>query len=736
MSVDQQSYSSNHNNYSSNSSADEWYDQGFDLDNDDTSDANSLDHSINFSLLKSAQQQLKSTTNNLTVSDASVTLRADNGQKLRLNIDKKNNFSSGSTTYNPRTDAIIVGGEIGRINAVPKGQVAGLGAGLTPTFGNQNSYASYESDVNSNQSKFKFNNVQEISSKGSLDTSNQMESDTNTDSDYFDNQNNLQSHHINSAQYNDYEKNKDNFREISRHNIAVHNHTTESRHHYAQYSQDPNFEHKHSFNHYQEEMEHKIISDDEQKTREAFQSVTKTEKPNSEKTLEELAQENQGLSTEALMRLKRSSNRCHLVSRTPIFDANSNVKMYELKFTAGKVFQVNALKSEHVYHVLFGYFIRRGLSCFIGRGKHVLVMMPITYDFLKYIDRFSVNRVILRISPDQEVTPSALHLLTKLHRSGMGFAIDLMLLLKKEWNRAVLSIEYVMIDLSTKVQEQLNVFNRLKIKAPWLKTIGYNDVRGDGYIYLVRNQIDFYDGPFWSRDIKFNQDVELFSSMQNTMLSYIKELFKEKPEYSNFYNFLRSNEKQARDLAVFFYRFRQASPRQIQNIEDLYQYLVNFHPNRSFSVIFGRAILLHYCRAAPLSAQAILQQYYVQALVRGYFIEYINRVFDDNPFVAKYGFQAGMFSLLHLFLLKDEIDVLIDPDFDDINNIIYGENELLSDMIDCVKSLENTNLTEIFNFIRKYQIPPASVIISYEKAIMRTNELLLVLHIVSQHKTE
>ena len=84
--------------------------------------------------------------------------------------------------------------------------------------------------------------------------------------------------------------------------------------------------------------------------------------------------------------------------------------MYELKFTAGKVFQVNALKSDHVYHVLFGYFIRRGISCFIGRNKSVLVMMPITYDFLDYIDRYSVNRVVLRICPEQPVTPSALHI--------------------------------------------------------------------------------------------------------------------------------------------------------------------------------------------------------------------------------------------------------------------------------------------------------------------------------------
>lgn len=742
MSGEHKSYNYDQQNFGGSQSNDEWYDQGFDLQNDVTDTNNSLDHSINFDVLGTAQQQLESTSNNITVSDASVTLAADNPPKL--NIDQTHKLSNTNPMYSPRTDAIIVGGETGRINVIPSGfdGIASRGATMRQKF------ASYESDIDSSQSKLNFNNIQEFSGTGSLDTSNQIESDTNSDSDSFDDSAYHQSIAPETKRNSLQELSK---RRLDRINNSIARQSNRQPYQLATnpYSNSPiqgNSNQGHinmangasgqTYNYYQKTPAQGNDVSQQAGVTDSQNNSAPSEKPNSEKSLEELARENQGLPTEELLKLKRSSNRCHLVSRTPIFDANSNVSMYELKFTAGKVFQVNALKNEHVYHVLFGYFIRRGLSCFIGRGKLVLVMMPITYDFLKYIDRFSVNRVILRISPSQEVSPSALHLLTKLHRSGMSFAIDLMLLLKKDWNRAILSIEYVMIDLSTKVQDQLNVFNRLKIKAPWLKTIGYNDTNGDGYVYLMRNKIDFYDGPFWNKEIKFNQDPELFVPMQNTMIGYIKELFKDKPNYNNFYNFLRSNEGQARDLAVFFYRFRHASPRQIQNIEDLFQYLITFHPNRSFSVIFSRSMLLNYCKAAPISAQSVLQQYYVQALVRGYFIEYLNRVFDNNPYIEKYGFQSGMFSLLHLFLLKDEVDVLVDPELDDITNVIYGSSELLGDMIDCVKSLENTNLAEIFAFIRKYQIPPASVIISYEKAIMRTNELLLVLHIVSQHKSD
>lgn len=454
---------------------------------------------------------------------------------------------------------------------------------------------------------------------------------------------------------------------------------------------------------------------------------------NRNKSLEELAKEYPELGPEDLVKLRRSSNRCHLVTRIPVFDANSNIGIYELKFTSGRVFQINALKSQHVYHVLFGYFIRRGISCFIGRGKLAMVMMPITYDLINYIDRFSINRLILRICPEQPVTPSALHLLTSLKRSGMHFAIDMMLLLKKDWNKAILSLEYVMIDLSSKVREQLNVFQRLKLKAPWLKSVGYNDVNHEGYTLLAKHMIDFLDAPFWSPQLNFNQDISVFIPAQEQALVMINEMFSDQPNYQIFLQFLSRNETVSRNLAVFLYRFRHVSPRQIQNIQDLYQCLIENSASRSFSVVIGYSLLQLYCKSASISSQSVLQEYYAQALIRGYFVEYMSKVFEDHN-LERYAFQAGMFSLLHLFLLREEVEVLIDEQFEPIINRIYGENELLSDIIDCAKALESTDLISVFKFIQKYQLPPASVLVSYEKGIMRTNELLLVLNLVP-HRT-
>lgn len=456
-------------------------------------------------------------------------------------------------------------------------------------------------------------------------------------------------------------------------------------------------------------------------------------KSNSEKSLEELAREYPDVAPENLVKLRRSSNRCHLVSRTPVFDSNSNICMYELKFTAGKVFQVHALKSEHVYHVLFGYFIRRGVSCFIGRNKQVLLMMPLTYDLVNYIDRYSIARVVLRICPEQPVTPSALHILTRLKRAGMTFAIDLMVLIKKEWSRAIISIEYVMIDLSSKVQEQLNVFHRIKAKAPWLKTIGYNDTNASGYTYLENHDIDLYDGVFWDVAIQFNQPEDLFDEDRAQVLTLIKELFRDEPDYIVFRQFLSTNEAFTRDVAVFLYRFRHASPRQVQNVDELFSFLLDSNADRSFAILAARSIMLTYVRSVNLSSQLILQEHYAQAIIRGYFCEYMARYFDD-PFITKYAFQSGMFSLLHLFMLEEEVKAIVDERYAEIYDKIYGTDDRMADMIECVQAMENTDLLKIFNFIQKYNIPPASVLVSYEKALMRTNELLLVLHIVTSRK--
>ena len=64
----------------------------------------------------------------------------------------------------------------------------------------------------------------------------------------------------------------------------------------------------------------------------------------------------------------RSKDRCHIITRTPIYDINCNLLAYNFRFTAGEEsFRPDQLLKKHVKHVLIGFFIRRPIDDFIQR---------------------------------------------------------------------------------------------------------------------------------------------------------------------------------------------------------------------------------------------------------------------------------------------------------------------------------------------------------------------------------
>ena len=61
----------------------------------------------------------------------------------------------------------------------------------------------------------------------------------------------------------------------------------------------------------------------------------------------------------------RSKDRCHIITRTPIYDINCNLLAYNFRFTAGEEsFRPDQLLKKHVKHVLIGFFIRRAIDDF------------------------------------------------------------------------------------------------------------------------------------------------------------------------------------------------------------------------------------------------------------------------------------------------------------------------------------------------------------------------------------
>ena len=96
--------------------ADEWYDQGFDL-NDETQIFDYAQSGINPDLIPSAEQKLEASEYNQVRSDAQESLQSGN---LKLDITQVGQIASGKTTHEhgPRRGAIMVGGQ-GKIEDIP-----------------------------------------------------------------------------------------------------------------------------------------------------------------------------------------------------------------------------------------------------------------------------------------------------------------------------------------------------------------------------------------------------------------------------------------------------------------------------------------------------------------------------------------------------------------------------------------------------------------------------------------
>ena len=127
----------------------------------------------------------------------------------------------------------------------------------------------------------------------------------------------------------------------------------------------------------------------------------------------------------------RSVNRCHLISRIPIYDLNGVTRMYFLEFTAGNLLQCGSLEPKHVPHILHGFFIRRSIASFVGRNHSVMLALPLCRDLLTLKDKYPSGRLVVYVRKEQPVTEDTHYLLTALRRCNVRFACDASALLQE-----------------------------------------------------------------------------------------------------------------------------------------------------------------------------------------------------------------------------------------------------------------------------------------------------------------
>lgn len=176
---------------------------------------------------------------------------------------------------------------------------------------------------------------------------------------------------------------------------------------------------------------------------------------------------------ETELKRRRSKDRCHLICRMPLFDRSGRASLYHFYYTAGTVFEPEALQQRHVRHVLMGYFLRRNMDLFSGTQATAMLTMPLSNDMLRYLSLLPVGRMVVHLPERQELSVTNVHLVSALNRGHLRLAINVYTVVFTDWAQSLRCFDYLVVDCTQNVEEQLhlakNVLKRSRAKLVFLR---------------------------------------------------------------------------------------------------------------------------------------------------------------------------------------------------------------------------------------------------------------------------
>lgn len=428
-------------------------------------------------------------------------------------------------------------------------------------------------------------------------------------------------------------------------------------------------------------------------------------------------------------------NSCHLIARTPVYDAHRVVQMYRLRFSSGSKFITDRVLPQHVAPLLNDFFINRSIVNFVGTKAKALVMMPVNPALIGLVKKGVASRLVLQIPSYQEPSVQVVDFMSKIKRFGIRFAVDLMDVMQRGWLKGILHIEYVMINMGNQGAWQLAVFQKLKIKAPWLKIIAYGTNEATLLKMSTSYRADLVISPMSTSTMTFKQSPALLEPFQADIMSLVHELFQPKINYPVFKKYLAENRAILKIVIYHVHRFKKVDLRVLGNLSDIYRYLTENDPIPNFTTILVHGLLTHYTKCVQSSSMHVIDELYRRLLIHGYFTEYVvkrspNATAEDRH----YSFQTGVFFLLPEILLKTSEELSADRYLTAITRMINNKQSLVCRTIQCLEDMENNNLEGVFGYAKSYQVPSARLWAAYEDAIIKANEFMISLQITSGNR--
>ncbi len=430
-----------------------------------------------------------------------------------------------------------------------------------------------------------------------------------------------------------------------------------------------------------------------------------------------------------------AANRCHLIARTPVFDAHRVVQMYRLRFSSGNKFVTDRILPQHVASIVNDYFIERSIANFVGSKSKALIMMPVNPALLPLIKKGVASRLVLQIPPYQEPSKQVVDYMSKVKRFGIRFAVDLMDVTKHKWIVGILHIEYVLINMGSQGAWQLAVFQKLKVKAPWLKIIAYGTSESVLLKMSTSYRADLVISSMSTSTMSFKQSPALMEPFQADIMSLAHELFLPKINFPIFKKYLSENRGVLKILIYYLHRFKKVGLSTLGNLSDIYRYLAENEPIPSFTTILVHGLLTHYTKIVQSSSLHVIDELYRRILMHGYFTQYvINHLPQATAADKMYCFQTGVFSLLPELLLKTREELNADRYLYAITKRINDDQSLVCRTVKCLEDMEVNNLEGVFDYARTFKVPSTIIWAAYEDAIIHANEFMVAMQVVTNQR--
>ncbi len=235
----------------------------------------------------------------------------------------------------------------------------------------------------------------------------------------------------------------------------------------------------------------------------------------------------------------RSKDRCHIMSRTPVYDKNGKLFSYVFRYTAGEEsFRPDMVEKKHVRHIIVGFYVRRHSELFTQKDGMSMTLLPLCPEITKYAKPLPATRFILHLPERQDSSASYQHQISVLKREGMQIAADAYTIVYTNWFSNLMSINFCVIDMTQDIEEQFILAKNIVKKAPWIKIICDRCDNINRASIAFEQGADYVSCPSFPRDVLkvcFNpQHYKIGRNTYERVLEMLENLLEMRPDYQKF----------------------------------------------------------------------------------------------------------------------------------------------------------------------------------------------------------